>query len=45
MSYTCLIKNTLDILDLNITFNENCLLKSGLKGEFATYSKSLSEVI
>ncbi|EOI65939.1 hypothetical protein UKI_00997, partial [Enterococcus faecium EnGen0318] len=27
MSYTHLIKETLDILDLSVTFNENCLTK------------------
>lgn len=32
MSYTNLIKETLDILDLNITFNENCLKKERIKG-------------
>ncbi|PZL77428.1 ISL3 family transposase, partial [Enterococcus plantarum] len=32
MSYTNLIKNTLDILDLNITFNENSLKKERIKG-------------
>jgi transposase len=32
MSYTNLIKNTLDILDLNITFSENCLKKERIKG-------------
>lgn len=32
MSYTDLIKNTLDILDLNITFNENSLKKERIKG-------------
>lgn len=31
MSYTNLIKNTLDILDLNITFNENYLKKERIK--------------
>jgi transposase len=32
MSYTNLIKETLDILDLNITFNENCLKKERING-------------
>ncbi|MGM0219417.1 ISL3 family transposase [Enterococcus sp. AZ126] len=32
MSYTNLIKETLDILDLNITFNENSLKKERIKG-------------
>ncbi|MGM0217629.1 ISL3 family transposase [Enterococcus sp. AZ126] len=32
MSYTNLIKNTLDILDLNITFTENSLEKERIKG-------------
>ncbi|WYJ83755.1 hypothetical protein IGL98_003227 [Enterococcus sp. DIV0840] len=32
MSYTNLIKNTLDILDLNITFNEYSLKKERIKG-------------
>ncbi len=32
MSYTNLIKETLDILDLNITFNENGLKKERIKG-------------
>lgn len=32
MSYTNPIKNTLDILDLNITFHENCLNKERIKG-------------
>ncbi|WP_029692952.1 ISL3 family transposase [Enterococcus faecalis] len=32
MSYTNPIKNTLDILELNITFNENCLNKERIKG-------------
>ena len=32
MSYTNLIKNTLDILNLNITFNENSLKKEPIKG-------------
>ncbi|WP_430601696.1 hypothetical protein IGJ02_001670 [Enterococcus sp. DIV0724b] len=32
MSYTNLIKNTLDILDLNIIFNENSLKKERIKG-------------
>lgn len=33
MSYTQLIKDTLDILDLNITFEENCLTKEKYKGQ------------
>ncbi|OUK28091.1 transposase, partial [Enterococcus faecium] len=32
MSYTHLIKETLDILDLSVTFNENCLTKEKYKG-------------
>ncbi|EOG23070.1 hypothetical protein SM7_00143, partial [Enterococcus faecium EnGen0178] len=31
MSYTHLIKETLDILDLSVTFNENCLTKEKYK--------------
>ena len=34
MSYTNLIKETLDILDLNITFTENSLKKERIKGRF-----------
>ena len=37
MPYTNLIKNTLDILDLNITFNENSLKRNASKDESATY--------
>ncbi|PCD98952.1 ISL3 family transposase, partial [Enterococcus faecium] len=33
MSYTHLIKETLDILDLSVTFNENCLTKEKYKGQ------------
>ncbi len=33
MSYTHLIKETLDILDLSVTFNENCLTKENTKGK------------
>ncbi|MGM0218202.1 hypothetical protein IGI43_001304 [Enterococcus sp. AZ126] len=32
MSYITLIKNTLDILDLNITFTEKFLEKERIKG-------------
>ncbi|MGM0218190.1 hypothetical protein [Enterococcus sp. AZ126] len=32
MSYTNLIKNTLDILDFNISFTENPLEKERIKG-------------
>lgn len=33
MSYTQLIKDTLDILDLNVTFEENCFSKEKYKGQ------------
>ncbi|OTP12623.1 transposase [Enterococcus sp. 10A9_DIV0425] len=33
MSYTQLIKDTLNILDLNIHFEENCLMKEKYKGQ------------
>ena len=33
MSYTQLIKDTLNILDLNIYFEENCLTKERYKGQ------------
>ncbi len=36
MSHTQLIKDTLNILDLNIYFEENCLTKKkNTKGKFA----------
>ena len=37
MSYTNLIKHTLDILDLNLTFNENCLKKERIKGRICQF--------
>lgn len=33
MSYTEFIKETLNILDLNITFEENCLQKEKINGQ------------
>ena len=33
MSHTQLIKDTLNILDLNIYFEENCLTKEKYKGQ------------
>ncbi|MGC6767790.1 ISL3 family transposase [Enterococcus sp. LJL51] len=43
MSLTQLIKETLDILDLNITFEENCLTKEKYKGQIcAIYRGKLS---
>lgn len=33
MSYTELIKETLNILDLNVTFEENCLRKEKTNGQ------------
>ena len=33
MSYTKLIKETLNILDLNVTFEENCLRKEKINGQ------------
>ncbi len=37
MSYTHLIKETLDILDLSVTFNENCLTKEKIQRANLSY--------
>ena len=36
MSYTELIKETLNILDLNVIFEENCLRKEKINGQIKT---------
>ena len=39
MSHTQLIKDTLNILDLNIYFEENCLTKEKYKGQICLIYK------
>ncbi len=39
MSHTQLIKDTLNILDLNIYFEENCLTKEKYKGQMCLIYK------
>ena len=39
MSYTLFINNTLNILDLNIYFEENCLTKEKYKGQICLIYK------
>ena len=39
MSHTQLIKDTLNILDLNIHFEENCLTKEKYKGQICLIYK------
>lgn len=40
MSYTELIKETLNILDLNVTFEGNCLRKEKINGQICkVYSR------
>ncbi|MDU4895343.1 MAG: ISL3 family transposase, partial [Enterococcus hirae] len=39
MSYTQLIKDTLNILDLTIYFEENCLTKERYKGQICLIYK------
>ena len=40
MSHTQLIKDTLNILDLNIYFEENCLTKEKYKGQICLNYKA-----
>ncbi|WP_260602700.1 hypothetical protein [Enterococcus durans] len=40
MSHTQLIKDTLNILDLNIHFEENCLTKEKYKGQICLIYKN-----
>jgi transposase len=44
MSHTQLIKDTLNILDLNIYFEENCLTKEKYKGQICLIYKRNSSV-
>ena len=42
MSHTQLIKDTLNILDLNIYFEENCLTKEKYKGQICDLQRNSS---